>query len=55
MAQIIVPNLDDSIVERLKARARTNERSLEAEVRLNPGAIGQGGHGSSSPDSNGEA
>ena len=34
MAQIIVRNLDDSIVERLKARARTNERSLEAEVRL---------------------
>jgi antitoxin FitA len=34
MAQIIVRNLDDAIVERLKARARTNERSLEAEVRL---------------------
>jgi plasmid stability protein len=34
LAQIIVRNLDDSIVERLKARARTNERSLEAEVRL---------------------
>jgi plasmid stability protein len=34
MAQIIVRNLDDAVVDRLKARARTNERSLEAEVRL---------------------
>lgn len=34
MAQIIVRNLDDSVVERLKNRARTNGRSLEAEVRL---------------------
>jgi plasmid stability protein len=34
MAQIIVRNLDDIVVERLKARARTNGRSLEAEVRL---------------------
>jgi antitoxin FitA len=33
MAQIIVRNLDDSVVERLKARARDNDRSLEAEVR----------------------
>jgi plasmid stability protein len=34
MAQIIVRNLDDTVVDRLKARARTNDRSLEAEVRL---------------------
>lgn len=34
MAQIIVRNLDDAVVDRLKARARTNDRSLEAEVRL---------------------
>ena len=33
MAQIIVRNLDDAVVDRLKARARTNDRSLEAEVR----------------------
>jgi plasmid stability protein len=33
MAQIIVRNLDDAVVERLKARARDNDRSLEAEVR----------------------
>ncbi len=34
MAQIIVRNLDEAVVDRLKARARTNDRSLEAEVRL---------------------
>ena len=34
MAQIIVRNLDDAVVERLKARARSNGRSLEAEVRI---------------------
>jgi plasmid stability protein len=33
MAQLIVRNLDDAVVERLKARARDNDRSLEAEVR----------------------
>ena len=33
MAQIIVRNLDDSVVERLKSRARNEGRSLEAEVR----------------------
>jgi plasmid stability protein len=33
MAQIIVRNLDDAVVDRLKARARDNDRSLEAEVR----------------------
>jgi plasmid stability protein len=34
MAQIIVRNLDDAVVERLKAQAKDNNRSLEAEVRL---------------------
>jgi len=33
MAQIIVRNLDDTVVERLKTRAKANDRSLEAEVR----------------------
>ncbi len=33
MAQIIVRNLDDAAVERLKARAKASGRSLEAEVR----------------------
>lgn len=33
MAQIIVRNLDESVVDRLKTRARENDRSLEAEVR----------------------
>ncbi len=36
MAQIIVRNLDDAVEDPLKARARTNERSLEAEVRQIP-------------------
>ena len=34
MAQIIVRNSDDSVVDRLKNRTRINGRSLEAEVRL---------------------
>src|SRR5438128_1525385 len=33
MAQIIVRNLSDNAVERLKARAKRRHRSLEAEVR----------------------
>ena len=33
MAQIIVRNLSDNAVERLKARAKQSHRSLEAEVR----------------------
>ena len=33
MAQILVRNLEDSLVERLKQRARENHRSLESEVR----------------------
>lgn len=34
MANLTIRNLDDEIVERLKARARDNDRSLEAEVRV---------------------
>lgn len=34
MAQILVRNLDDACVERLKSRAVHNGRSLQAEVKL---------------------
>ncbi|MBK1657834.1 FitA-like ribbon-helix-helix domain-containing protein [Paracraurococcus ruber] len=33
MAQVLVRNLDDAVVERLKARAAKAGRSLEAELR----------------------
>jgi plasmid stability protein len=33
MATLTIRNLDDAVVERLKQRARANDRSLEAEVR----------------------
>ena len=33
MAQILVRNLDGSVVERLKARAAQQNRSLQAEVK----------------------
>ena len=33
MAQILVRNLDKSVVERLKKRAKENNRSLQAEVK----------------------
>lgn len=33
MAQLIVRNLDDRVKERLRARAKRNGRSLEAEAR----------------------
>jgi plasmid stability protein len=33
MAQILVRKLPEGVVERLKARAKDNGRSLEAEVR----------------------
>ena len=33
MATLTIRNLDDKVVEKLKERARDNERSLEAEVR----------------------
>lgn len=38
MAAITVRQIDDSVVERLKARARVNGRSLAAEVRQILGA-----------------
>ena len=55
MAQIIVRNLDDAVVERLKARARDNDRSLEAEVRHILEQSAKGGHDPGSPNCNGEA
>jgi plasmid stability protein len=33
MATALVPDLDDDVYERLKARAAGNNRSLEAELR----------------------
>ncbi len=34
MAQVIVRNIDDNTIARLKARAARNGRSLEQELRL---------------------
>ena len=34
MAQILVRNLDESVVDRLKKRATLNSRSLQSEVKL---------------------
>jgi plasmid stability protein len=34
MPQILVRNVEPGVVEKLKARARRNGRSLEAELRL---------------------
>jgi plasmid stability protein len=34
MRQLTIRNLEDDVYDRLKARARINQRSLEAEVRL---------------------
>jgi len=33
MATLTIRNLDDAVVERLKAQAKANNRSLEAEAR----------------------
>jgi plasmid stability protein len=33
MAQILIRNLDETVMARIKARAKTNKRSAEAEVR----------------------
>lgn len=33
MSQILVRNLDDAVVERLKSRARAHGRSLQAEAK----------------------
>jgi plasmid stability protein len=34
MATLTIRNVDDAVVERLKKRAKDNERSLEAELRI---------------------
>jgi len=34
VAQLTIRNLDDEVVEKLKARAKENHRSLEAELRV---------------------
>jgi plasmid stability protein len=34
MANLMIRNLDDAVVARLKKRARDNGRSLEAEIRV---------------------
>jgi len=34
MAQILVRNLDEAVVEQLKKRAKLNRRSLQAEVQV---------------------
>lgn len=34
MAQILVRNLDDKVVQKLKERAKNRGRSLQAEVRM---------------------
>lgn len=33
MAQVLIRDMDSEVVDRLKERARRNERSLEAELR----------------------
>ena len=33
MGNLTIRNLDDRVIERLKARAKANQRSLEGEVR----------------------
>jgi plasmid stability protein len=33
MGQILVRNLDDPVIARIKSRAKANRRSIEAEVR----------------------
>ncbi len=33
MGSITIRNLDDAVIEKLKARAKQHERSLEAEIR----------------------
>ncbi len=34
MAKVLIRNLDDRIVSRLKRRARRNDRSLQAELQM---------------------
>ena len=33
MGNLTIRNLDDAVIDRLKARAKANQRSLEGEVR----------------------
>ena len=33
MANVTIRNLDDTVIEKLKAQAKTNHRSLAAEIR----------------------
>jgi len=33
MAQFLVRQIEDDVLERLKARAKANQRSMEAEIR----------------------
>ena len=33
MGNLTIRNLDDGVIDRLKAQAKTNQRSLEGEVR----------------------
>jgi plasmid stability protein len=33
MAQVIIPNIDEGVIERLKARAATESKSLEQKPR----------------------
>lgn len=43
MANLTIRNLDDEVVEKLKARAKAHHRSLEAELRvlLSDAAVGR--------------
>ena len=42
MATLTIRNLDDAVVEKLKSRAKANDRSLEAEARnILTGAAGR--------------
>lgn len=34
MATVTIRNLDETVLERLKNRAKTNDRSLESELRV---------------------
>jgi antitoxin FitA len=43
MPEVLVRNLDEAVLKRLKARARSNGRSLQAELRLILEQAAQGG------------
>jgi|AP95_1055475.scaffolds.fasta_scaffold367903_1 plasmid stability protein len=42
MASVTIRNLDDDVVARLKVRAKTHDRSLEAELRVILGNAARG-------------